>query len=244
MKYPSQTALLTAAILLAPALHASDAYQYDVNKVKSRYGKLTEANTEDAPIVLRYQGKTILDLGNPPGYSMKNHEEDFFASGLGYGKTYRIGEVDVIPVYGFDGGNGQRQFPHFIIAIKPDKTAEVYGNEKMMSRKASYKIKGKKFVADYMKTTVIYDGKTFTSQPKAMKEIPDDICRGLYENIEDLREGVAPAGEGQYGFSVDNITGGWLYAASSYQAFDPKKIAKAAKQKKISYPSFKTQACR
>ena len=73
MKYPSQTALLTAAILLAPALHASDAYQYDVNKVKSRYGKLTEANTEDAPIVLRYQGKTILDLGNPPGYSMKNH---------------------------------------------------------------------------------------------------------------------------------------------------------------------------
>ena len=125
-----KTTLLATAVLTTTALHAADSdesFGFDVKKVKTRYGKLTEAkNTGEGTdgVVIKYQGKIILDPFKAPGYDANKYQEDFFADHFAYGKTYQIGDTDIIPLYGFNkGANGQLEFPHFLIAIKPDKTA-------------------------------------------------------------------------------------------------------------------------
>ena len=246
-----KTTLLATAVLTTTALHAADSdesFGFDVKKVKTRYGKLTEAkNTGEGTdgVVIKYQGKIILDPFKAPGYDANKYQEDFFADHFAYGKTYQIGDTDIIPLYGFNkGANGQLEFPHFLIAIKPDKTAEVYGNDLMMSNKGNYRLKNRQFVADYVQTTVIYDGKTFSNKPKDMKEIPDNICRALYENREDLEIGMGKDEKGEYYFYPSMMTRGWLNEAILYKAYDANRLAKAVRQKKISYKDFQKQVCR
>ena len=235
-----KTTLLATAVLSMAMLHAAgdETFGFSIKKVKTRYGKLTEAkNTEEGTegVVLKYQGKIILDPFKAPGYDANKYQEDFFADRFAYGKTYQIGDTDVIPVYGFNkGANGQLEFPHFLLAIKPDKTAEVYGNDLMMSNKGDYRIKDKKFVADYVQTTVIYDGKKFSSKPKDMKAIPDNVCKALYENREDLEISMEKDEKGEYYFYPSMITRGWLNEAELYKAYDANKLAKAVQKQKIS----------
>ena len=247
-----KTTLLATAVLMATALHAADSdetFGFDVKKVKTRYGKLTEAKhpdpDADGAVVLKYQDKIILDPFKAPGYDANKYQEDFFADHFAYGKTYHVGDTDVIPVYGFNkGANGQEVLPHFLIAIKPDKTVKVYGNDLMMSFKGNYYVKDKKFTAEYVQATVIYDGNTFHNTPKSMKEIPEDVCRNLYDSRAELREVTKQHGKGEFRFEVSRMTNGWVEEAERYKAYDAKKLAKAVRQKKISYKDFQKQVCR
>jgi hypothetical protein len=246
-----KTTLLATVVLTTTALHAADndeAFGFDVKKVKTRYGKLTEAkNTDEGTdgVVIKYQGKIILDPFKAPGYDADKYQEDFFADRFTYGKTYQIGDTDIIPLYGFNkGANGQLEFPHFLIAIKPDKTVKVYGNDLMMSFKGNYYVKDKKFTAEYVQATVIYDGNTFHNTPKSMKEIPEDVCRNLYDSRAELKEGTKQHGKGEFRFEVSRMTNGWIEEAERYKAYDAKKLAKAVRQKKISYKDFQKQVCR
>ena len=244
-----KTTLLAATVWTATTLHAAgdDSFGFDVKKVKTRYGKLTEAKNSEkgtTGVVLKYQGKIILNPFTAPGYDANKYQEDFFADQFAYGKTYRLGDTDIIPLYGFNkGANGQLEFPHFLLAIKPNKTAEIYGNDLMMSNKGNYRIQGKKFIADYTQTSVIYDGKTFKNQPKNLNDIPEDICKVLYENLEDLSIGMEKDEKGEYFFSPSMALRAWLNEAMLYKAYDDQKLAKAVLQQNISYPNFKKQVC-
>ena len=77
-----------------------------------------------------------------------------------------------------------------------------------------------------------------------MKEIPEDVCRNLYDSRAELKEGTKQHGKGEFRFEVSRMTNGWIEEAERYKAYDAKKLAKTVRQKKISYKDFQKQVCR
>ncbi|MFC0036666.1 hypothetical protein [Cardiobacterium valvarum] len=137
----------------------------------SRYGKFSKRVAGEGQQLL-FNGMVVLDSMYPPGYKeTRDTEEYMYGSFIRFDskKPYSIGEYEVYPLFTDDGGNRQDRFPYFILAIGADKKPIIYSDNRMLSKKAAYKVQGNHFIATYDKTTVTFSGKEFQQQNKAQK---------------------------------------------------------------------------
>ncbi|MDO4642776.1 MAG: hypothetical protein Q4A74_02940 [Cardiobacteriaceae bacterium] len=208
----------------------------EIQSIPSRYGKFDILIREDDYKVLLFNGKRIVEPDNPPGY------KDLIASPYGgegvfpifdKNQPVKIGEYDVYPIYVVDGGNVIRLYTYLIIAIGPDKQPIVYGNNRMLSRDASYKVENGKFIAEYDGAIVTFANNRFVQQDKPMQQIPNDICQEMFETRKAIANDIQKKQDG----------GGAVFVAKRYAAFSTDKMYRAGKQKKITFNNFKKQVC-
>ena len=205
---------------------------------QSRYGTFSKRmNPGNDGQVLFFNDKLITDSMAPSGYQ---HLEDSPYGGVGSYIHFddkaprQLGTYDIYSIFISNGGNIQRRYPYILLAIGPDKVPRTMGGDLMESHEAHYRIEGNRFIAEYDDITVTFADGRFIDKKKDLWNIPDNLCREMYDNRKKLA-GLIKNNEDLEGIG---------YVAKRYVAFSPARLYRAASQKNISYSAFQQEACR
>ena len=224
----------------SPSTQAEDDEEAQIyglkNVLPSRYGTFTKQQKGSSQQLLLFNGKVIVDSMAPVGY--KNLQDSPYG---GFGnvitfdaeKPYQVGSYEIFPIFTSNGGNIQRRFPYLLIAIGEDKIPMVLGSNLMESQSAKYRVEGNSFIAEFDDTTAFFANGRFREQPKDFKNIPEALCREMYENRAQLATWIRKKAD------LEGIG----YVARRYLAFNEQNLYQAASKKKITYAEFKRQVC-
>ena len=231
-----KTEKLSQALPGSPGEDDEEAEVYGLkNVLPSRYGTFTKQQKGDSQLLL-FNGKVIVDSMAPVGYKdLQDSPYGGFGNFITFDaeKSYQVGSYEIFPIYTSNGGNIQRRFPYLLIAIGEDKIPMALGSNFMESQSAKYRVEGNGFIAEFDDATVFFANGRFREQPKDLKNIPEALCREMYENRAQLAAWIRKKED------LEGIG----YVARRYLAFNEQNLYQAASKKKITYAEFKRQVC-
>ncbi|WP_040389195.1 hypothetical protein [Cardiobacterium valvarum] len=223
----------------SPSTQAGDDEEVQIyglnNVLPSRYGTFTKQQKGGSQLLL-FNGKVLVNSMAPVGYrNLQDSPYGGFGSFISFDgdKHYQVGSYEIFPIFTSNGGNIQRRFPYLLIAIGEDKIPMVLGSNLMESQSAKYRVEGNSFIAEFDDTIAFFANGRFREQPKDLKNIPEALCREMYENRAQLAALIRKKED------LEGIG----YVARRYLAFNEQNLYQAASKKKITYAEFKRQVC-